>query len=109
MMPFCTSDIGGSLSKIRGLAPNSTVPQGFRGTVSMAKAQMKQWLDGNHFTEAVSMLLKLATAKGDMMLKLENNSAAKNLAAMMPLDFDHYSNTEKSAYPLENTAVPDTA
>ncbi len=114
ILPFCTSGssgISGSLSKIRELAPDSTVTEGFRGTASTTNTQIEQWLDSNHFTETVSMRIKLATADGDIIIKLENNSAAENLAAMLPLDLDFsdYNNTEKIAYPPEEIDVSDTA
>lgn len=114
IMPFCTSGssgIGGSLSKIRELAPDSTVTDGFRGTASATSTQIEQWLDSNHFEEAVSMRIKLATVDGDIIIKLENNSAAEDLAAMLPLDLDFsdYNNTEKIAYPPEEIDVSDTA
>ena len=113
IMPFCTSGstgISGSLSKIRELAPDSTVTDGFRGTSSTGAAQIEEWLSDNHFTEAVFMRMKLATADGDIIVKLENNNAAKNLAAMLPLDlnFSDYNNTEKIAYPPEKIDTSNT-
>lgn len=114
IMPFCTSGssgISGSLSKIRELAPNSTVTEGFRGTASTTNTQIEQWLDSNHFEETIFTRVKLTTADGDIIIKLENNSAAENLAAMLPLDldFDDYNSTEKIAYPPEEIDVSDTA
>lgn len=113
VMPFCTSGssgISGSLDKIRELAPDSTVSEGFRGTATATSEQIQAWLDGNHFAEAVSMRMKLSTENGDIIIKLENNSAAKNLAAMLPLDLDFsdYNNTEKIAYPPEDIDISDT-
>jgi len=52
IMPFCTSGssgIGGSLSKIRELCPDSTVTDGFRGTSSTTDAQVQSWLDDDGF------------------------------------------------------------
>ena len=113
ILPFCTSGstgISGSLSKIRELAPDSTVTDGFRGTSSTGTAQIDEWLRDNHFTEAVFMRMKLAAANGDIIVKLEQNNAAKNLAAMLPLDlnFSDYNNTEKIAYPPEEIDISNT-
>ena len=50
IMPFCTSGssgIGGSLSKIRELAPDSTITEGFRGTASTTSEEISEWLAGN--------------------------------------------------------------
>lgn len=55
IMPFCTSGssgISGSLSKIRELAPDSTVTEGFRGTASTTNEQINEWLDSNGFVKA---------------------------------------------------------
>lgn len=55
IMPFCTSGssgIGGSLSKIRDLAPDSTVTDGFRGTSSTTMTQIDEWLNNNQFIKA---------------------------------------------------------
>ncbi len=54
IMPFCTSGssgISGSLGKIRELAPNSTVTEGFRGTGATTESQITSWLSQNRFGE----------------------------------------------------------
>ena len=54
IMPFCTSGssgIGGSLGKIRELAPNSTVTDGFRGTGATTENQITSWLEQNGFIQ----------------------------------------------------------
>ena len=113
IMPFCTSGssgIGASLSKIRELAPDSTVTEGFRGTASTTNEQINEWLNSNDFAEEVSLRMKLTTENGDVIIKLENNSAAKNLAAILPLDLDFsdYNHTEKIAYPPEDIDISNT-
>ncbi len=48
IMPFCTSGgsgISSSVSALRGLCPNSTVTDGFRGTASTTEAQVTTWLE----------------------------------------------------------------
>lgn len=52
IMPFCTSGstgISGSLAKIKELAPNSVVTDGFRGTGRTTEQQIKGWLEENNF------------------------------------------------------------
>lgn len=114
IMPFCTSGssgIAGSLDKIRELAPDSTITEGFRGTSSTTDGQIRTWLEANPFPGTSSMRMRLITQSGDVIVRLDDNSAAKSLAGMLPLhlDFSDYSQTEKIAYPPEDIDVAGTA
>lgn len=112
IIPFCTSGstgISGSLSKIRELCPDSSVTNGFRGTASSTDSQIRSWLDNNNFYESIMTRVKLRTANGNVIIKLNNSVAAKNLAEMLPmsLDFSDFNNTEKIAYPPKDIVFSD--
>lgn len=52
--------------------------------------------------------IKLRTDYGNIVIKLNNSAAAKNLADMLPIDlnFSDFNNTEKIAYPPEDIDFP---
>ena len=113
VMPFCTSGSSGissSVSAIRSICPDANVTEGFRGTASTTEAQILEWLDRNQFAVEAATRIKLATESGDIVIKLNDNSAAENLAAMLPLelDFSDFNNAEKIAYPPEEIDISDT-
>lgn len=103
IMPFCTSgssSISASVSEIQTLCPDSTVTTGFRGTASTTDAQIQNWLDTNHFSNAVKKRLKLNAGGNEIIIKLNDSNTANSLASMLPLtlNFEDYNNTEKIAY-----------
>lgn len=103
IMPFCTSGssgIGGSIEKIRELCPNSTVTEGFRGTSSTTDEQIDAWLSSNQFPVASSAKMRLSTSNGDIIINLNDSSAAKQLIDMLPLqlNFSDFHASEKIAY-----------
>lgn len=52
IIPFCTSGstgISGSVSRLRNLCPDSTIANGFRGTVGSSVSQVTNWLEQNGF------------------------------------------------------------
>lgn len=113
IMPFCTSGstgIDGSLAKIKELAPESTVTQGFRGTATTQEEQIEQWLKDNSYLTQSMVRVRLKSQSGDIIIKLNHNNAAKNFVNQLPLslDFQDYSQTEKIAYPPEEIDVSDT-
>lgn len=115
IMPFCTSGssgIGGSLSKIRELCPDSTVTAGFRGTAAVAEGQIKAWLDTDNFEAAVAKRMKLTVGRNEIIIKLKDNNTANDLISRLPLDlkFEDYNNTEKISYlvtPLNTSDAPE--
>lgn len=103
IMPFCTSgssSISASVSEIQTLCPDSTVTAGFRGTASTTDAQIQNWLDTNHFSNAVKKRLKLNAGGNEIIIKLNDSNTANSLASMLPLtlNFEDYNSTEKIAY-----------
>ena len=106
IMPFCTSGSSGistSVSAIRNICTNSTVTDGFRGTSSTAGTQIRTWLNNNNFSEAIHMRMKLTANGKEIIIKLNNNETAKDLAATLPceLDFSDFGGSEKIAYPTK--------
>lgn len=106
IMPFCTSGssgISGSLGKIRELAPNSTVTDGFRGTGATTESQITNWLTQNGFTEQInasSNILKIQIGDTTLTANLVDNSsvtALKELLANGPvtIDMHDYASMEK--------------
>lgn len=119
IMPFCTSGssgIGGSLSKIRELAPDSTVTEGFRGTASTTSAQINEWLDGNGFvkaetsnTEGLSETkVRLSWENNEAVIVLEDNATTQDFLSKLPMTvtLEDYNNTEKISY-LDEALVKD--
>ncbi len=114
IMPFCTSGSSGistSVSAIRNICTNSTVTDGFRGTSSTAGTQIRTWLNNNNFSEAIHMRMKLTANGKEIIIKLNNNETAKDLAAMLPceLDFSDFGGSEKIAYPTKTLGTFSTA
>ena len=106
IMPFCTSGSSGistSVSAIRNICTNSTVTDGFRGTSSTTDTQIRTWLNNNNFSEAIHMRMKLTANGKEIIIKLNNNETAKDLAATLPceLDFSDFGGSEKIAYPTK--------
>lgn len=106
IMPFCTSGssgISGSLAKIRELAPNSTVTEGFRGTGATTESQITSWLTQNGFTKQTSTAnntLKIQVGDTVLTATLVDNSsvtALKELLARGPITIDmhDYASMEK--------------
>lgn len=113
IMPFCTSGSSGistSVSAIRNTCPNSVVTAGFRGTSSTTNTQIQNWLNNNGFSDAVFKRMKLTVNGNRIIIKLNNNNTAKDLADMLPveLDFSDYNNTEKIAYLPQSLNTSDT-
>ena len=119
IMPFCTSGstgISGSLSKIRELAPNSTVTDGFRGTSSTGAAQIDEWLSDNGFVkETVSEPEMMAETKvrlswdnNEVIVVLKDNATTQDFLSKLPMTvtLEDYNNTEKISY-LEESLVKD--
>ena len=106
IMPFCTSGssgINGSLGKIRELAPDSTVTDGFRGTGATTESQIASWLTQNGFTNqtnAASNTLKIQVGNTTLTATLRDNSsvtALKEFLAKSPvtIDMHDYASMEK--------------
>ena len=119
ILPFCTSGgsgIGGSLSKIRELAPDSTVTDGFRGTSSTGTAQIDEWLRDNGFVrETVGEPERMAETKvrlswdnNEVIVVLEDNATTQDFLSKLPMNImlEDYNNTEKISY-LEEALVKD--
>ena len=107
IMPFCTSGSSGissGVSEIKTLCPDSTVTSGFRGTASTTDTEIQNWLDTNHFSNAVKKRLKLNVGGNEIIIKLNDSNTANSLVSMLPLtlNFSDFNSTEKIAY------LPDT-
>ena len=119
IMPFCTSGssgIGGSLSKIRELAPDSTVTEGFRGTASTASEEISEWLDSNGYVKpetnnaesATETRVRLSWEDHEAVIVMEDNATTRDFLSKLPMTvmFEDYNDTEKISY-LEETLAED--
>ncbi|MCI8336467.1 MAG: hypothetical protein HFI72_04845 [Peptococcaceae bacterium] len=83
IMPFCTSGssgISGSLGKIRELAPDSTVTDGFRGTGATTESQITTWLTQNGFKKQETGAAGSSTAGNTLKIQVGNRTLTATLA-----------------------------
>lgn len=98
------------MSAIKNACPNSTVTTGFRGTSSSDSTEIKSWLSDINFNAVAYTKIKLSADGKEIVIKLNESDAAKDLISMLPCEFDFsdFNGTEKIAYPSRTLDTDET-
>lgn len=115
VVPFCTSGGSGistSVNEIRQLEPDATVLDGRRFSASVSEENISEWIETLNIKseEETKMQISIKDARYELLYKLNDSTAAKELMAQLPLtvEVEPFSNNEMTFYPPKRLSTANT-